>query len=372
MGKPQTANEVSIGIACPNYGDGAKSFAALKATYMKDNEFDRGYHRWNWIFKETFITLHLREDGRKDGRTRYNKHLICPHCQAELLLCIDNRLVSMSGTVNSFNKVILYQFSENAVAHHLHYMGYKSNRLYLDATGTVVKASMQNRTPSAWAIDASRIPMGYLPEHPEIFSDDWKIKNPQIIGRLEDLSDEEIAIFMAADPRQAVALLNDAKTGMEIAQKALNLAGHEHKYDVEKLRPIPETLELLSAIVPFIDQRSKTNLTTGLLFAYSSLCRKLFWQTVIIGVCFFIIPLTLRIFIAYPFNMVFSMLVLIVTVTGGFLYFHGSLDEAKPWQEIVTWLPENKHIKYAKICRLISILVQVTFLIISCYTIIKR
>jgi hypothetical protein len=353
MSNPQVVNKVIIGIACPIYAGGAKRFSEAKADFVRKDEFDRGRYVWEWQYKETFVELYLREDGREDGRTLYNKHFICPHCRAELLLSVDNCKV-----------IALYRFSKNDVAHYINHKGFKTNRLFLLTDGTVDENSEKRyqSTNIYRTADALDIPTDYFPKHPEVFSDDWKVKNLQALERIEDLSDDEIAILLVTIPRHAVVLLNDAKTGIEIAKRVLK-STPKNLYDETGI-PKPDTFELLSAMTPFIDGRSSTNLTTALLYTYDKVVNQLYWQIVIAGICSFLFSLGIQ-FIDFPGNAIVSVC-LIPTITIAILSGHWMyLKEVRQWQALVKWLPENKRMKHAILFKNIYILTQIAFIIVG-------
>jgi hypothetical protein len=138
----------------------------------------------------------------------------------------------------------------------------------------------------------------------------------------------------------------------------------------EYIIPKPDTSELLSATIPFIDGRRITNLKVALSDIYNNLVKRLFWQIVIAGTVSIIITLILRVFIPFPGNIVLSTLFM-PTITFGVLWFNWEYrKELKRWQSNVKWLPEDKRIKVANIFRILYILAQVTLLttgLASCF-----
>jgi hypothetical protein len=73
MKKPQKVNEVTIGIACPTYPEGATTFSAANPTNVAGTLYEK-----KWTFKQAFLKLYLTEYASEGGRTRYNQLFTCP------------------------------------------------------------------------------------------------------------------------------------------------------------------------------------------------------------------------------------------------------------------------------------------------------
>jgi hypothetical protein len=341
-------DKVTIVIGCPKYPGDAKSFPFERRSVTYEAK---------WNYRPVAVMLYLREHSR----LRYIKRLICPECGAELLLCVDH-----------LQKIELYQFAGNKVAHYIDHSGevragvYRfiyTNCLYLKPDGQLLDGAAE--------VDAKSVPKDYLPVHPEIFDDEWKVKDLRALQRIEDLSDDEIAILLVEKPEQTIALLNDAKTGREIAGRILIRIAESYIHNVYKvpLRPIPDRGELFSAISAFTVEYTSSNFSNALVDCFDSGVTALYFQILASGICCFLVPFLLWVLIGFPKNLVSLLAIGLSTPIVLVLYSDNLKRDIRWWQSMIKWLPENRRIKHTKIAATIFLLAQTALtvaIVLSC------